>query len=210
MPTHLPILRSVIWDATSGLGISPSSGSHLPVQQLLALPSGWVRCHVCSEDMLSIFVNPRIYITLVWQSPTYPVQHFLSDNCCWDTELNNEKGRKLSPLSWGKSVKTWALIFSSKVLPCDRLLSIPGISLHLDTVLKCRGKHTEIGKVPFGVVRFSVLSRMNGKSGELLLVYSIRAYPRRYARRSKEKKPPGKEQRDHQGDGMWKIIKISK
>lgn len=82
--------------------------------------------------------------------------------------------------------------------------------MHLDTVLKCRGKHTEIGKVPFGVVRFSVLSRMNGKSGELLLVYSIRAYPRRYARRSKEKKNPGKEQRDHQGDGMWKIIKISK
>lgn len=64
--------------------------------------------------------------------------------------------------------------------------------MHLDTVLKCRGKHTEIGKVPFGVVRFSVLSRMNGKSGELLLVYSIRAYPRRYARRSKEKKTPWK------------------
>lgn len=44
------------------LGISPNSGSHFLVQQPLVFPSGWVCCHVCSEDMLTIFVSPRIYI----------------------------------------------------------------------------------------------------------------------------------------------------
>jgi len=44
--------------------------------------------HICQPQ--------NLYRTVVCQSPTYPVQHFLSDICYWDTELNNGKGRKLS------------------------------------------------------------------------------------------------------------------
>lgn len=74
--THPPILRSVIWDAISGLGTSPSSGSHLLVQKLLVLPFGSVCCHICSEDMLTIFVRPRIIIQLFVKAP--PILHSTS------------------------------------------------------------------------------------------------------------------------------------
>jgi len=67
------VLRSVIWRCDIRLGSSPNSGSHLLFLQLLHLNSDWVCCHVSSEDMLTIFASPRIYIVQLFvKAPPIP------------------------------------------------------------------------------------------------------------------------------------------